>query len=307
MFGVIGARQVLAREEYRWIAPVSAFLSNAPIVDLGRWPKSYPRSILETRRIPGRRITLTPDYLAVRSGDVRARSRWAAAEAKGTANDLGIPPDKACPPSWRMQSHNLEVAVNGASVVLERHLVVATRVNPGGPLPADRRIQIRAWNSDYVRRSNPPEEAAVEIAAAHLFGLCLSLGLRSNALALSRAVEVRNTARQTTDARGKDSEARRLAALADSELRNQFAVETISADDSGAGFQSFRTPSGSIDVNLAPPVVTLLRQLRTSRFPDAVEALRIADQRLDASGAEIASRDETTDEWICGVKVQFAS
>lgn len=303
MLGVVGARQVLAREGYRWIAPVSAFYLNAPIVDLGQWPRSYPPTILETRRIPGSRITLTPDYLAIRSGHVRARTRWAAAEAKGTGNDLGTPPDKACPLSWRIQSQNLEVIVDGTPVVLDRHLVIATRINPGGLLPADRRIQIRAWNSDDLR-SSPPEEAAVEIAAAHLFGLCLSLGLEWNALALSLAVTARHRPRERSES---IPGARLIGRYADAELRRQFSVEVLRTDESTAGTGSFQTPAGLVAVDLAAPVISLLRQLRTPSYPDAVEALSLADQRLDALRAETADRDEIGEEPISGVSVRLSA
>jgi hypothetical protein len=67
MLGVAGTRHVLASEGYRWVAPVSAFYTDAvQVVDLSAWNPLFPRSILTTTRRPGSQSRLCPDYLALR-------------------------------------------------------------------------------------------------------------------------------------------------------------------------------------------------------------------------------------------------
>ena len=69
MLGVAGARHVILKhEQYRWIAPVSAFYAaNKEKVELTRWPKALPPGLVETRRPPRSKVRLTPDYLVLRS------------------------------------------------------------------------------------------------------------------------------------------------------------------------------------------------------------------------------------------------
>ncbi len=45
MLGISGARHILAKEGYRWIAPLSAFYSDTiQPVNLSEWPKAFPPS-----------------------------------------------------------------------------------------------------------------------------------------------------------------------------------------------------------------------------------------------------------------------
>src|SRR5262245_33822102 len=53
MLGVAGTRHFLREENYRWIAPLSAFYPDAvQAVDLSRWHPEFPRSSLTADRHP---------------------------------------------------------------------------------------------------------------------------------------------------------------------------------------------------------------------------------------------------------------
>ena len=170
---VAGTRQVLKDDGYRWIAPLSAFYADAiQEVDLSRWHPSFPKSVVTASRPTNSGVRLLPDYLALKS-TTRVTSRsfdWAAVEAKGTRMSLAS--RRTCPQSWSDQARNVIVKVGGQELTINRHIVIATRVNPNAARPWTRRIQIRAWNNATAPEETPLASAApVEVVAAHLFGL----------------------------------------------------------------------------------------------------------------------------------------
>src|SRR5262249_43986509 len=110
---------------------------------------------------------------------------WAVAESKGTRRSLTSL--RKCPAKWYDQARNIELWFRGRPLTINRHLVVATRVNPNGWRPTTRRIQIRAWNSTSEPDSLLPFEALLDVAAAHLFGLFRNLRLHENAQAIAWA------------------------------------------------------------------------------------------------------------------------
>jgi hypothetical protein len=268
MLGVAGTRHVLALEAYRWIAPLSAFYPDAvQVVDLSAWHVSFPRSAVTVDRHPQSRSRLRPDYVALRStggGPIQ----WAVAESKGTQARLASIAN--CPTVWANQVRNVVLTVNGSNITIPRHLVIATRVNPNASNPSTRRIQLRAWN----RKEDPdlpapslPHGAAVEIAAAHLFGLFRGLRLRQ-----ARHGRIREHTRR---------EAESLWLRADVELRER-TRHTQRADGSMSIIVPVESDRGTIDVEIIEPVITLVHKLQRDESEDiAAGALQEADIRLD--------------------------
>ncbi len=285
MLGVAGTRHVLASEGYRWVAPVSAFYPGAvQAVDLSAWHPSFPRSVLSTTRRPRSRCRLCPDYLALRSTASRRTGlgyQWAVAEAKGTR--LCLTNTRTCPPAWSTQARNILVTLNGSILTIPRHLVVATRVHPSGANLRTRRLQLRAWNRrNEVEESNLPSEAAVEIAAANLFGLFRGLRLRANANAIAFSVQARTERREQRLRESSRINAARLANLADDELRRRTSKSGIRADGRTATVMSIETELGEIDVELAEPVITIARELLQAEDAGyAAAVLQKADLQLD--------------------------
>jgi hypothetical protein len=194
MLGVAGARHVLKREGYRWVAPLSAFYPGiTQPVDLSAWHAPFPPSRVVADRLPESRSRLRPDYVALRStsmGRSGGRYQWAVAEAKGTQKCLTSASE--CPTAWSNQSRNVVISVNGSKITVPRHLVIATRVNPNASSPFARRIQVRAWNrSDQPEEPLLPHDGVIEIVSAHLFGLFKGIGLLENALAIALSVQAR--------------------------------------------------------------------------------------------------------------------
>lgn len=288
MLGVAGARHVLGREGYRWIAPLSAFYPKArQPVDLSAWHSAFPSSILSANRRPGSRSRLMPDYVALRSTSSAAAGgyQWAIAEAKGTRASLTN--KKECPASWSKQARNVEIKVKGTLLRVPRHLVIATRVNPNAPSLQARRIQVRAWN-----RADDPEEpqlgadGAVEIVAANLFGLFKALGLRENAVAIALSVRRRSlsyeqasfdlTERAQTNVfdRGEREFERLPRQTKGADGREAPAANTRSL--------SIETELGPVEVGIAEPLVVLARDLRKAQsVEEAAVLLRDADAQLD--------------------------
>lgn len=123
--------------------------------------------------------------------------------------------------------------------------MVATRVHPGGANLRTRRLQLRAWNrTDEVQESNLPSEAAVEIAAANLFGLFRGLRLRANANAIAFSVQARTERREQRLQESSRINAARLANLADDELRRRTSKSDIRADGRTAAVMSIETDLG---------------------------------------------------------------
>lgn len=279
MLSVACSRCVLNEKEgYRWIAPASAFYRKATWrVELGgRWHEAYPQGRVEVRRDPASTCKLRPDYVALSSTATAAAGafEWAAAEAKGTFTQKGLTKRN----EWRRQAQNIKIHVDGQEVAVRRHLVIATRVAAGKP------IQVRAWNStEPIREPSLPPDAAVEIVAAHLFGLLRSLGLASNAQAIAlgvetRALALRSTREPSVSGQPVDDLLKRAAA----ELRPRERDGTRLVDmDAGA------------EVEITEPVANLIRSLqRADSDAEAVRALQIADAALDQWYAATIARGE---------------
>jgi hypothetical protein len=283
MLGVAGARHVLNDEGYIWIAPVSAFYANAiHDVDLSRWHPSFPRSVVTTSRPANSGVRLLPDYLALRptrSGSTRAFD-WAVVEAKGTRASLAG--QSRCQPSWSNQARNVVVKVRGQELTIPRHMVIATRVNPNGVRRRTRRIQIRAWNNN----AEPEEQrlssaAAVEVVAAHLFGLFQGLRLPEYARAIAFSSWMRNRPREAHTSEAEWRQIKQGIEVAESELRTRArkpnAPSTAPVD---AGL-SVDTEFGQIEIDLSKPLMTLVKDICRSETSEVAEGVvQEADSQL---------------------------
>ncbi|WP_420128146.1 hypothetical protein [Longimicrobium sp.] len=293
MLGVVGARHLLAEEGYRWIAPVSAFLADArhPIRTYN-WHRAFPPGAVVAQGFPRQRANgttrpkptpLLPDYLAMRPRQVTGVRGWAAVEAKGTEEALHTPRKDRCPRPWRRQAWNLIVTVHGMRVPVPRHIVAATRVNPNARKATTRCLHIRGWNSADRQPPEPPPQLAVEIAAAHLFGLCLSLGLVENAAALAAGVEARSRGASEAGKRRprRDETLAALAASADEELGSHSAPATGDDQETRRIQRTLVSSLGSAEVTMEPATTTLIERLRSADIDEASAALDEADTRLD--------------------------
>jgi hypothetical protein len=176
------------------------------------------------------------------------------------------------------------VAVRGQRLTVARHLVIATRINPNAVNQRTRRIQIRAWNNNTeVEESGLASAAAVEIVAAHLFGLFRGLGLPeyARAIAVSSQVRAESRDRHPTDA---DRRAiRQRLELAESELGRR-ARRPVETPDAPVDAQiPIDTEFGPIEVDLSMPLMTLARNLCVAETSEAAdEVVRVADSQLNA-------------------------
>jgi hypothetical protein len=273
MLGIAGARHVMKRERYRWIAPLSAFFpNNVQPVTLVSWPTALPPGKVVVDRDPFAKTRLTPDYLVLRSSAGKRRN-WAVVEAKGSKRPLEN--RAACPKDWKKQVRNVQLTVGGIPLKIPRHLVVATRVYPNAKKPVTRRLQIRAWNNARERSPHLPDEAVVEIVTAHLFGLFKTLQMPVNAQALASAMQLR--AGRVEQPGLFDSQERRADAAA-TELDQRAATP----GNDGARHVTLRIGGAEVEVHLTSPLVQLVRALQ--RFRDvssATEAIVVADRALD--------------------------
>ncbi|HET7463005.1 MAG TPA: hypothetical protein VFJ82_17260, partial [Longimicrobium sp.] len=293
MLGVVGARHLLAEEGYRWIAPVSAFFANAQHpARVYNWHRAFPPGAVVTQGFSRQRANgtsrpratpLLPDYLAIRPRQVTGVRGWAAVEAKGTDDALHTPGKDNCPRSWRRQAWNLIVTLHGARVPIPRHIVAATRVNPGAKKWTTRCLHVRGWNSADRQPPEPPPQLAVEIAAAHLFGLCLSLGLVENAAALAAGVKARGgTVSQSAERRPRrDETLAAMAASADEELSSYSAPATGEDPETRRIHRTLVSPLGLAEVTIEPATTMLIERLRSTDIDVASAALDQADTRLN--------------------------
>jgi hypothetical protein len=186
MLGVAGARAYLKDDNYRWIAPVSAFFENAiQPVNVPQY-LSFPEPDLTINRLKPR--VLCPDYIAARSSANGSAIEWAVAEAKGTAKSLAK--RTACESDWQSQVRNVRIELQGFPLTPHRQIVIATRVNPSGP---DRVLRIKAWNHKESDTSDTFAPALPEVVCAHLFGLYSGLGLSNISRQLAFGVFQRAT------------------------------------------------------------------------------------------------------------------
>jgi len=284
---------------------LSAFYPNATgSVDLTGWNVSFPPSSVVVDRAPGSHSRLRPDYIALRpsSPQLNAPYEWAVAEAKGTR--LSLANRSLCPTDWYNQARNIKLECNGFSQPIQRHLVVATRVNPKASYPQTRRIQLRAWNSeDDPARTALPIGAAVDVVAAHLFGFFRTLHLRENARALAISTETRGLVRRGEIPSTEDLD--RVVARADEELRERTQIREQEGAE-GATVIFIETDFGTVDVEIAAPTMTLARELQRSRSDDtALAALREADRQLDGWFKTSVVRPQEPEQvrLSCGVRL----
>lgn len=303
MLGVVGARQVLQDEGYRWIAPLSAFYPGKSSVDLTRWNPDFPPSRLVAEKPAKSTVRLRPDYIAIREVAGTDELEWAVVEAKGTGNSLsGLP---GCPSAWREQVRNIDVEFDGTPLAIARHLVVATRSNPNAQRRGARCVQVRAWNSQDAAVVRPPKTAAAEVAAAHLFGLCRNLGLRENAQAIALAVEVRASTRNS------GARNRRLDALREIADRSGAEFERVLKRDATAppGTRSrIEIPSefGLFQVEIDDALLRLVRALGSAETSETAAAvLSETDRALDVNMGPSRRRDGASTELNDGVKVRI--
>jgi hypothetical protein len=275
MLGIAGTRHFLLADDYRWIAPLSAFYPDvARDVDVA-WPPAFrPRRL--SVAVPAKsRIRLRPDYVALSSTYSRSGAGWAIVEAKG--NPKRLEELSSCPMPWYRQARNIVVAVDGAPISVERHIVVSTKVAPNRAKAASRRLQIRAWNSQETREETTmPKDAALELVSAHLFGLFLNLRLFDSARALAWAVERRGRPGWVHSIAEGDALVHRAA--------EELARRDVGGRVSAAPARDEVLLQGSwdgVDVSLAPALIKLSRGLMSANTHAAFEALQGGDLELD--------------------------
>lgn len=278
MLGVAGARHVLKKEGYRWIAPLSAFYPEAiQSVNLSDWPTAFPPSSIKACRQSGSVARFRPDYIAVKpTGEDHA---WTVAEAKGTSASLaGM---SSCPRGWYDQVRNVKLRVNGSSVEISRYLVLATRANPNAVNSRTRRLQVRCWNSmEDVAGVGLEPEAAVAVASAHLFGLFRNLRMPENARAIALSTQIRFHS-HSPEISGLSSHLD-IVGLAENEISNRFQDSDQGAAGQGTAVTSIDTDFGTIAFEFARPLMEFVQNIRMAFNPDdAVEFLRQADNQLD--------------------------
>ena len=304
MLGVAGTRHVLATEGYRWIAPTSAFYPNPHVVDLHSWHPSFPQTVVTAR--PPRRHTsrLRPDYLAIRDAS-GGGVEWAIVEAKGTSRCLTSM--NSCPRNWYNQARNIQVDVRGITLSVPRHIVVATRVNPNTIRGGTRRLQIRAWNS-VEEQATPllPDEAAVEIVAAHLFGLFRNLRLRENAEALAASVQTRAESLLHSDLNKRRSILEHLRETADSELEILTHSHREDSDYWTGRNLELEMDFGTVSIEISSATLSLAAKLSLSVTKDeAMKALREESERLKAWDSSQRQKDDTGVVLGSGVRARF--
>jgi hypothetical protein len=283
MLGIAGTRHVLRRERYRWIAPVSAFLESlVKPVALGKWPAGMGPGALVVRRSPVAKSKLMPDYLALRSTAGGARD-WAVVESKGTRDSVAGQAE--CPARWYNQARNAFVYIEGRRVRIDRHIVVATRVNPNASTASGRRLQLRAWNSDEGSDEvefAPP--AVTDMVSAHMFGVMRAARMVEVARALAHGAEWRalRARRRSPELVGRHSA---IVERARSELDARQALASI-VEGSQSPVSIVRIPfereSAVVEVRLDETLLRLARALCTADdYDEAADAVKEADSELD--------------------------
>ena len=303
MLGIAGTRHILNKEQYRWIAPLSAFYPDAVLpVSYNPMPTAYPRTSIVAERAPRNSSHLRPDYLALR---LDGRSyEWAVVEAKGNHKSLEYLAD--CPVEWYKQARNVLLKVHGYPITSLRNLVIATRVNPNAANPLTRRVQVRAWNSteDSIY-SGIPLDAAVDIVAAHLYGFFRNIGLHANAHAMALSMEIRSEV-SLSAAREFPSRQRDAIERAEFELESRTRLDDQQASGRHSTVVSVITDSGPVEFDIAEPLITLSRNLKSAvDYDHAAEGLLEAESQLD--GWERQIRRGTIEDVVLpfGVRVRL--
>lgn len=286
MLGVACTRQFLESEGYLWVAPLSAFYpkpnpnATTPVDLSPNWDLlTFPSSSVVVTRKQGSLYRLRPDYIAIRPEVPQVGYEWAVVEAKGTSKRL-----KNCPDDWHEQVRSVDVKLDGEPLQVHRNLVVATRVDRESTNSLTRRIAVRAWNSTKdPKLSAFPAKAAVEVVAAHLFGLFRTLHLHENARALALSTQARNGGYPETKElenaadRAREELSKRVSPVS----ANQ--AEASSKETPGAFRTAIRTDLGAIEVEISAPAIALTQRLQmASSAESAQSAHREADIVLKA-------------------------
>jgi hypothetical protein len=148
----------------------------------------------------------------------------------------------------------------------------------------------------------------VDIAAAHLFGLFRNLRLRENARAIALSVQTRAEAHHGNVGDITRRQADGVWERADDELRERTGSRNEQADRPTSAVASIETDWGSIDVEIAEPLITFARSLRSAENPEAAAAaLREADAQLDEweLSRKAVPREHNTIILPFGVQVQL--
>jgi hypothetical protein len=278
MLGVAGTRHVLASEGYRWVAPLSAFYpERVQPIDIAWNEPSFPSALLKATPNPSSGSRLRPDYVAIRpavSTETIDAYEWAIVESKGHSKPL-----QACPDSWRKQAKNAILTFDSALVTVERHLVVATRVNPNAAKKPTRRLQLRAWNAnEQFAPDDLRPRAAVEIASAHVFGLFNNVRLYNHARAVAWSVRSRSAGGPDRLSPGEREQFLSALTGVDAERDGR-----QSEDARGRPVTLGRIAIGDreLDVEIAEPLMNLGRALAQAHdVASAASALRSADSEL---------------------------
>jgi hypothetical protein len=141
-------------------------------------------------------------------------------------------------------------------------MVIATRVNPGGPL------RIKAWNNEIAPNADAFPFALPEVVCAHLFGFYSGIGLLAIARTLASAVFRRARHKRPTNLRW-------AAGVGEHEVGGAMDVALP---------QEVRVGRGEMAavVELSKPLRSLTEALVTIDHQDeATKAIRSADQELD--------------------------
>jgi len=186
-------------------------------------------------------------------------------------------------------------------------LVVATRVNPNGVDPATRCIQVRAWNREVEAPANS-EEAAVELVAAHLFGLLIGIGLRASARAISFRVLTRSAKSERSPQFWAQDDAHLLVDRADEE--NERLLRPLGQDHANYKLASpIETSAGPVRATLASALVRLIKSFsHTDALETLSAALMDADKELDdwqTSRFKDSGENETDTILQCGLRLSF--
>jgi hypothetical protein len=185
-------------------------------------------------------------------------------EAKGANKSLAA--GTTCEPDWHNQVRNIAISLNDVSLTPQRHIVIATRVNPKGP---DRKLRIKAWNNEGPQDSTAFARILPEVVCAHLFGFYAGIGLPAISRGLARSVYRRSKYKQ----RVNQSWGTRDRSMADEQLSPNHLTERIDV----------RNRDSAVIVTLSKPLRDLTSALvKLDRQSDATDAIRTADEYLDA-------------------------
>ncbi|MEX1027858.1 MAG: hypothetical protein WD049_07610 [Candidatus Paceibacterota bacterium] len=299
MLGVVGTRQVLEDEGYRWIAPASAFYPDVRHpVDLSNWHVAYPPTSLVVKGSPTSTSQLRPDYIAIRPW--HGAVDWAVVEAKGTRKPLAS--QTVCPSDWYKQVRNIEVRFNDAIVNVTRYLVVATRVNPNAVQMPTRRLCLRAWNSTDSQTDAPLQpSSAAEIARAHLFGFLRNIGKRELARKLTFNAQIRDEETDDEAIQGQ------LDTSAPAELKAMVEEEGQLLQELESDL-FLRTELGDVVITIESATIRFIKGLIRAVTPiELTDALLTADAERDHWTEEQANT-ETPENVVTlpfGVRLTF--